>query len=54
MSAKIFQKRKSHLKIIGSKWVMWSKFPSNDREMLGTTKQNLDTTAACCSWQVYP
>jgi len=54
MSANIFQKRNSHLKILGAMLVMWNKFPSKDREMLGTTKQNLVTTEARCSWFVHP
>jgi len=38
--AHIFQKSKSHLKILGARLVAWSMFLSVDTQILGTTAQN--------------
>ena len=53
MSANIFKKRKSHLIFLGVRWVMWSKFPRKDTEILGATVQNLVIMASWCSWFSY-
>jgi len=45
--AHIFQKSTSHLKILSTRRVAWSKFCSEDRCILGTSVQNLVATATC-------
>ena len=40
----IFQKFGSHLKILGVRWVTWSKFHTKQPQILGATTQNLVAT----------
>jgi hypothetical protein len=42
-SEQIFQKSKGHLKILGARWVAWSKFLTEDLQILGTTLRDLVT-----------
>ena len=42
--AQIFQKFGSHLKILGVRWVTWSKFHTTEPQILGATTQNFVTT----------
>ena len=43
--AQLFQKFRSHLKILGSRKVTWSKFRNDDPQTLGVTILNLHATA---------
>jgi hypothetical protein len=45
--AQIFQKSRSHLKILGARRVTWSKFRTEDPQILGATVQNLVARDFC-------
>ena len=49
--AQSFQKSTSHLKILSTRRVTWSKFHSEDQQLLGTSIQNLVATATC-NWDL--
>jgi len=45
--AQVFQKSRSYFRILGTRRVIFSKFLSEDPQVLGTTIQNLIT---CMTW----
>jgi hypothetical protein len=50
----IFQQCSSHLKILGARMVLCSKFHAEDLQILGSTKQDLVATATSHLGFVYP
>jgi hypothetical protein len=40
---KIFWQSRSHIKILGARWVTWSKFHTDDPQILSTTREKLFT-----------
>jgi hypothetical protein len=52
--AQIFQKSRSHLKILGARRVMWSKFHNENPETLCATAENLCVTASWPPGVVHP
>ena len=53
-SAPVFQKCRSHPKIPGTRRTTWSKFHTEDPQILGTTVQNLVTTVSWYPGIVHP
>ena len=53
-SAHILQKSRSHLKILDARIVSWSKFCTEDPQILGTTIQSLVVMATWCPEFMHP
>ena len=54
LGAQLIQKLRSSLKLLGVRWVTWSKFHTEDPRTLGTTIQNLVTMTTLTTGFVHP